>query len=128
VECARLGDDAVVRADPVALEQIVHNLVGNALQALDEVPRGERRLVLRVERGDGRGVLAVRDSGHGIAPEAMTRLFEPFYTTRADGLGLGLALCATLAAGMDGRVTVRPAPPRGAEFRVELPLMEGTPA
>ena len=128
VQCTRSGDDAVVRADPVALEQIVHNLVGNALQALDEVPRGERRLVLRIERGDGRGVLAVRDSGPGVAPEAMARLFDPFYTTRAGGLGLGLALCATLAAGMDGRVAAQPALPRGAVFRVELPLAEGAPA
>jgi len=116
------GDAPTVRADPVALEQIVHNLVGNAMQALDERPHDERRLVLRVGTEAERGVLTVCDSGPGIAPDALPHVFEPFYTTRRGGLGLGLSLCESLAQAMQGTLTVRNANPRGAEFRLALPL------
>ncbi|MEO7243240.1 MAG: HAMP domain-containing sensor histidine kinase, partial [Variovorax sp.] len=81
-----------VEADPVALEQIIHNLMGNAMQALDEVPPDQRSLTLTVGAANGRGLLHVRDSGPGIAAEALPRLFEPFFTTRTNSAGLGLGL------------------------------------
>jgi C4-dicarboxylate-specific signal transduction histidine kinase len=131
-ECVRRGVtlrvvapavDTTVLADPVAVEQIVHNLVMNGLQALEQVPEGERELEIDVGRGeDGSAVLVVRDSGPGIAPEAMARIFEPFFTTRSGGLGLGLSLCETLAAGMGGALAGGNRVPRGAEFRLTLPL------
>lgn len=121
------GEAPPVRADPVALEQIVHNLVGNALQALDEVPAPERRLVLAVRHEGAQGLLNVRDSGPGIPPEALPRVFEPFYSTRPGGLGLGLSLSESLARGMEGTLSVRPAEPRGAEFTLALPLAQGPP-
>lgn len=111
-----------VQAEPVALEQIVHNLLANALHALAEVPAGERRLALQARPDGASGVLAVQDSGPGLAPEVLPRVFEPFFTTRAGGLGLGLSLCETLAAGMGGALSVRNLAPRGAEFRLTLPL------
>lgn len=117
-----------VQADPVALEQIVHNLLSNALHALALVEAGDRRLEL-VARAEGDRVgIRVRDSGPGIPAEALPRLFEPFFTTRAEsgGLGLGLSLSETLAVGMGGSLAGRNAPPRGAEFRLELPRAEGT--
>jgi C4-dicarboxylate-specific signal transduction histidine kinase len=114
-----------VQADPVALEQILHNLIGNAMQALDEVPREERRLRLHIGTDHGQGVMTVCDSGPGIAPETLPRLFEPFFTTRTGGLGLGLSLCETLATAMQGSLRAGPASPRGAEFRLALPLAEG---
>jgi signal transduction histidine kinase len=122
------GADAIVLADPVALEQIVHNLLANALQALQDVPVDERRLVLETGADGARGTLVVRDSGPGIAPDAIDRVFEPFWTTRPGGLGLGLGLSASLAEAMGGTLTVRAAAPRGAAFRVALPLAadEGT--
>ena len=116
------GRSQPVLADPVALEQIVHNLLGNALRALDDVPNGERRLALEVAQEGGLGLLVVRDSGPGLAPEALARAFEPFYSTRPGGLGLGLSLCETLAQAMGGTLTVRNVMPRGAEFRLALPL------
>jgi signal transduction histidine kinase len=122
IRAAIEGDAPTVRADPVALEQIVHNLVGNAMQALDELPHDERRLVLRVGTEADQGVLTVCDSGPGIAPDALPHVFEPFYTTRRGGLGLGLSLCESLAQAMQGTLTVRNANPRGAEFRLTLPL------
>jgi len=114
---------ADVHADPVALEQIVHNLVMNGLQALEQVPPAERELAIEVEHGsDGTAALCVSDSGPGIAAEALPHVFEPFFSTRSDGLGLGLSLCETLAAGMGGTLSARNRSPRGAEFRLTLPL------
>jgi signal transduction histidine kinase len=132
-DCRRLGvapsvelqpPTLAVHAEPVALEQIVHNLLSNALQALAQVPAGERRLALFADRQGGAGVLAVRDSGPGIAPESLPHLFEPFFSTTPGGLGLGLSLCETLAAGMGGALTAHNRAPRGAEFRLSLPLAE----
>lgn len=114
-----------VRAEPVALAQILHNLILNALQALDAVTQGERRLRVRVASDGGRGVLSVDDSGPGIAPDALPRIFEPFFTTREQGLGLGLSLCESLAAGMDGQLEAGAGPLGGAEFRLRLPLAGG---
>ena len=111
-----------VMADPVAVEQIAHNLVVNALQALERVPPAQRELALAVSAGDGRGRLAVRDTGPGIAHEALARVFEPFFTTRPEGLGLGLSLCETLAGAMGGDLVARNRTPQGAEFVLSLPL------
>ncbi|WP_395316007.1 sensor histidine kinase [Variovorax sp. UC74_104] len=111
-----------VQAEDVALEQIVHNLLMNALQALDLVPAAERRLVVSVDRKGQEGVLTVTDNGRGIAPEALPRLFEPFFSTREGGLGLGLSLSETLASGMGGSLSAANASPRGACFTLLLPL------
>jgi C4-dicarboxylate-specific signal transduction histidine kinase len=122
-----VGADAptTVLADPVGLEQVVHNLLANALQALTEVPPAERRLALTITRQGPMAVLAVRDSGPGIAAEHLGRVFEPFFTTRPGaqgGLGLGLSLSQSLVEGFGGSLSAGHAAPRGAEFRVTLPL------
>jgi signal transduction histidine kinase len=112
----------VVVGDAVALQQIVHNLVMNALQALGQVPAAERHLVLTLDIDGLAGRLQVADTGPGIAPEALPRLFEPFFTTRPGGLGLGLSLCEGLAHGMGGSLAAEARPPRGACFTLRLPL------
>jgi len=112
-----------VQADAVALEQIVHNLLMNALQALELVPAPDRRLAVSVGRNGQEGVLTVTDNGRGIAPEAMPRLFEPFFSTREGGLGLGLSLSETLASGMGGSLSAANVPPHGARFTLALPLV-----
>ncbi len=124
------GQAPRVRADAVALEQIVHNLVGNAMQALQEVPAAERQLVLALEAQGARATLAVRDNGPGIAAELWPRLFEPFVTTRSkgDGLGLGLSLCRSLAQSMGGSLDAQPLRPRGVEFRLVLPVADSPTA
>jgi C4-dicarboxylate-specific signal transduction histidine kinase len=118
----------MVRAEPVALEQVIHNLLLNALQALEQVPAGERALTLTVSRQGERGVLDVADTGPGIPPEAMPRIFEPFFTTRREGLGLGLSLSENLVQGMGGALTVHANEPRGALLRLALPLAQGQAA
>ncbi len=122
IKASLLADEVDVMADPVALEQIVHNLIGNAMLALDEVPAAGRRLELTVRAEAGQGVLIVRDSGPGISDQAVARLFEPFYTTRHGGLGLGLSLSQTLAQSMQGSLGASNAKAGGAEFRLALPL------
>jgi C4-dicarboxylate-specific signal transduction histidine kinase len=123
VAASLAGDAPVsVAAEPVALEQIVHNLLMNALQALDQVPAGERKLVVSAQVSQAEGVLRVTDSGRGIDPAVLPRVFEPFFSTRENGLGLGLSLCETLATGMGGRLQAASHAGRGAEFRLTLPL------
>ncbi|HRH90077.1 MAG TPA: ATP-binding protein, partial [Rubrivivax sp.] len=116
------GAGLKVLADPVALEQIVHNLLLNALQALEGVPPAQRALKLGLEAEAGAGVLRVEDSGPGIPDEQLAHVFEPFFSTRRGGLGLGLSLCETLAAGMGGSLSAQARAPRGAVFRLALPL------
>lgn len=106
--------------DRVALEQILHNLVQNAADALADAD-GPRHIQIE-GRADGDAYLfTVSDTGPGIAADALPRLFAPFYTTRPQGMGLGLALCDTLAGSMDGRVAARNLAPAGACFTVTLP-------
>lgn len=114
---------ATILAEPVALEQIIHNLLSNALQALAQVPAGTRTLQIDVHAGAGKGGLTVRDSGPGIAADVLPRLFEPFFTTRDGGLGLGLSLCESLTVGMGGTLTAANHAPRGAAFTLQLPLV-----
>ncbi|WP_296495401.1 ATP-binding protein [Rhodoferax sp.] len=113
---------ALVLAERVALEQIVHNLITNALQALDAVPASERLLAIHIGAAKGMGVLRVVDTGSGIAPDTLPHVFEPFFTTREGGLGLGLSLCETLASGMGGHLSAQANVPRGAIFVLSLPL------
>ncbi|MDP3085312.1 MAG: ATP-binding protein [Rubrivivax sp.] len=111
-----------VSADPVALEQILHNLLNNALQAMDSVPAAQRRLQLIIDVQGDRGVLRVHDGGTGLAPELLAQLFQPFTSTKAGGLGLGLSLSESLASAMGGALSAQNVQPAGAEFRLELPL------
>lgn len=134
-ECRRRGVEPVlegppslwVQADPVALDQIVHNLILNALQAMERVDAPKRRLVLTVDARADHAELAVADSGPGIAPDVLPRLFEPFFSTREGGLGLGLSLCESLAQGMGGSITATNAPAGGAVFKLRLPMKEPVP-
>lgn len=107
--------------DPVALEQILHNLVNNALSALEQVEGRARVLTLTVEAVAPATVrLSVQDNGPGVPAALAERLFEPFVSGRPGGLGLGLSLCETLAAEMGGHIRHTPAQP-GAVFVLELP-------
>ena len=112
----RIGDDVAVRADPARLEQIVVNLVSNALRY------GEEPFVVEAEGApDGRVSLAIRDHGPGVPEEQRPSLFEPF-RTEADGtsVGLGLAIVKALAEAQGGEVSYEPNRPRGGCFRVAL--------
>lgn len=110
-----------VMADPVQIEQVIANLLRNALEAMDGTP--QRRIVIETEGGDGLAALHVHDSGHGIPPEQMDRLFQPFATTKDSGTGLGLAICRTIVEAHGGQILAanRQDGP-GATFTITLPV------
>jgi C4-dicarboxylate-specific signal transduction histidine kinase len=112
-----------VLADRVQLQQVVLNLLANAIDAMRGV--GDRPRALRVAVGPGEAdnvLIAVADSGPGIAPEDRERIFEPFFTTKTSGMGLGLAICRSIVEAHGGRLSVTPGTPHGAVFQVMLPV------
>ena len=117
-----IEEPVTVLAEPIAMEQIIHNLMMNAIQALEQVDSGDRHLKLNIQSAQGHGVLTIADSGLGIASDVLPRVFEPFFSTRNDGLGLGLSLCESLANRMGGQLSARAHDPRGASFCLRLPL------
>ena len=126
------GSAPPVYLDPIALEQILHNLLANALCALAEVPRAQRQLKVTLASDPQAVSIVVKDSGPGIALEIRDRLFEPFATTRVDGTGLGLSLSRKLAESMGGTLRLRePDPPgamrHGAAFELRFPLPSARP-
>lgn len=112
----------LVQADPVALDQIIHNLLMNALQALEKVDKAPRTLRISIATNDKTAELTIADNGPGIPPDVLPHLFEPFFSTREGGLGLGLTLCETLASGMGGQLSANNAAEGGAVFTLTLPL------
>ncbi len=116
-------DPLPVLADPVELEQVIFNLVRNALDAITEA--SHRDVLLTTRQEDGRAVLAVSDTGPGVPDALRERLFEPFVTGRTDGTGLGLALCLRLVERMGGAIVLQPDAPR-TTFLVTLPLATET--
>jgi len=103
-----------VLADKNQIEQVLVNVLKNAMEAVDK----DGRIGVHLWREDGRVELAVRDSGSGIAPEARERLFSPFFSTKRDGLGLGLTLVAEVLAQHHASFDLKDAEGGGAEFRV----------
>jgi PAS domain S-box-containing protein len=115
---------APVQADRVQLQQVVLNLILNAVEAMSSVEPGTRELLISTEQ-DFTGVLvAVRDSGPGIDPEHLERVFEPFYTTKTSGVGMGLSICRTIIEAHGGRLWAGANELRGAVFQFTLPDAE----
>ncbi|KWO49722.1 ATPase [Burkholderia sp. MSMB1459WGS] len=112
-------------ADPVAVEQILHNLIQNARDALAGTPHGTIRV--SGKRAGRQYRFSVIDNGPGIPPDTLPRLFEPFFTTRGQGLGLGLPLCDTLAQRQNGALAIHNGPSGGVEATLALPLAEARP-
>jgi signal transduction histidine kinase len=107
--------------DRIQIEMVLHNLLGNALEATAAQPRGERRVRVTGVPACGGVLVEVDDSGPGIAEEVRPRLFEPFVTTKPDGMGLGLAISRSLLQGQSGDLRLAPSRLGGACFVVQLP-------
>ena len=117
-------DELIVRADAVQIEQIVLNLIRNAVEATEHLPVNERKILLRLRAIDGSAVLSVCDTGPGISPQARLKLFLPFHTTKESGMGLGLSICQSIAESYGGKIIELSGDSPGAEFRLMLPLQE----
>ena len=107
----------VIQGDAVQLQQVLLNLVLNACDAMAGATRDHRRLTIRTGlNNDGWVHLTVADRGEGIVPEKLQQVFEPFYTTKASGLGLGLAVCRSIVTAHGGRLWATNNPGGGATF------------
>lgn len=112
----------LVKADRVLLEQVVLNLVLNALQAMQEKFPKDRTVTIATGSEGGLVYVRVSDNGDGIAPEAGQSLFQPFFTTKSDGLGLGLNICRTTMELHGGRIEFHNRPEGGAQFTIYIPV------
>jgi signal transduction histidine kinase len=120
----QLADDLPpVEGDRVQLQQVVLNLIVNAIDAMSSTDEGLRELRIGTGKGEADGVLvAVRDSGPGLPPASLDRLFEPFYTTKSSGLGMGLSICRSIIEAHGGRLWAGPNVPKGAAFQFTVPI------
>jgi PAS domain S-box-containing protein len=120
----QLADDLpLVEGDRVQLQQVILNLIINGVEAMSGVSEGPRDLLISTRESDADGVLVtVRDSGPGLAPATLERLFEAFYTTKPSGLGLGLSICRSIIEAHGGRLWASANTPRGAVFQFTVPL------
>jgi C4-dicarboxylate-specific signal transduction histidine kinase len=115
----------LIRGDRVQLQQIVLNLIMNAVEAMSDASMGSRDLLISTAEDISNGVLvAVRDSGPGLSPESLNRLFDPFYTTKPSGMGMGLSICRSIIEAHGGRVWAAANVPHGASFHFSLPAHE----
>ncbi|MBB2919427.1 trifunctional serine/threonine-protein kinase/ATP-binding protein/sensor histidine kinase [Cupriavidus alkaliphilus] len=126
---ARLAaGSAVVEADRVQLQQVVLNLITNALDAMAQTPPAQRELIVTSYREQDNVVVSVQDHGAGIPDDVLGQVFEPFFTTKEDGMGMGLAICRSIIEAHGGTLEVRNRRSGGSEFMFRLPVCEMLPA
>jgi len=112
-----------IAADRVQLQQVILNLVRNAIDAMETVAPHERRLRLVVRlNGNSTAVLSVQDAGPGITAEGQQRIFEPFFTTKPSGMGLGLSICRAIMEDHQGELRLSKTDSFGSIFEIVLPI------
>ena len=112
-----------VKADKIQLQQAILNLVVNAMDAVAHLPDDRRRVVGRTSLADGnQALVSIADTGDGVLAERVTEIFKPFFTTKAQGMGIGLSIAHTIVEAHGGRIWAENAPSGGAVFHVSLPL------
>ena len=112
-----------IQGDRVQLQQVMLNLIVNSIQAMSGIGEGARELQISIDGvppGDGERV-GVRDTGLGLSPESLSRLFESFYTTKPEGMGMGLSICRSIVEAHGGRLWATRCEPRGALFQFTIP-------
>jgi signal transduction histidine kinase len=123
----RLADGLLpVHGDRVQEQQVVLNLILNAVEAMASVEAGPRDLLISTEQDHTGVIVAVLDSGPGIDPERLDRIFTSFYTTKPAGTGMGLSICRSIVDAHGGRLWAEANEPRGAVFQFTLPGTEGS--
>jgi PAS domain S-box-containing protein len=134
IEAQRTGTQIIVNlpenlpkivVDRIMIEQVLLNLVKNGIEAMSDVPVERRQLTLRARVVDERMLeVTVADHGHGLAEEDMEKIFAPFYTTKAEGMGIGLAICRSIIEFHQGRLWVTPRREGGTVFHFTVPIEE----
>lgn len=110
--------------DAVMLEQVIFNLIRNAMEAMQATPIDKRTLNVRLSREAEQLKVSIVDRGTGIAPEQLEQLFKPFYTTKSTGMGMGLNICRSIIEHHQGRLWVEPNPGGGSRFIFTIPFSE----
>ena len=112
-----------VLADRIQIEQVMLNVFRNALEAMQQTPVEDRVLTVRTARADPAFVrLTVEDTGCGLPADSAAKLFQPFYTTKPNGMGMGLVISRSIITAHGGRLEAVPAPEGGAMFTFTLPI------
>ena len=121
-------DLPVIAGDRVQLQQVVLNLALNALQATDADSESARQVLITTGRGELNDLhIGVQDTGLGLSPDTLSRLFEPFYTTKPNGMGMGLAICRSIVEAHGGRLWAAACQPHGALFQFTIPALLDRP-
>ncbi len=113
----------MVMADRILLQQVVINLMRNGIEAMAGAPQAARELAVSVTAADGVVLTRIRDRGCGISPENAEKLFSPFFTTKTEGMGMGLNICRSIIEHHQGRLWFEPAPQGGTAFLFTLPVV-----
>jgi PAS domain S-box-containing protein len=114
-----------IQGDRVQLQQVMLNLIVNAIQAMRGIGEGARELQISIDAvpSEGGVRVGVRDTGPGLNPESLSRLFEPFYTTKPEGMGMGLSICRSIIEAHGGRLWAIRCEPQGALFQFTIPAI-----
>jgi signal transduction histidine kinase len=128
VELSLARDLPPIEGDPTQIQQVLINLVSNALDAMHDAPPSRRIVEIATDYNGNAAIdVAVRDYGYGISEATRERLFEQFFTTKEDGLGMGLAIVRSIIEAHGGTIAAENADGGGARFHFRLPIKQGTP-
>lgn len=112
----------IIQGDPVLLQQALFNLFRNAAEAMRNTAPDQRQILVRLTHADGYALLTIADRGSGIDAKTADRLFQPLFTTKAEGMGMGLAICRSVVENHRGRLSFEANPGGGTVFRILLPM------
>jgi signal transduction histidine kinase len=119
---ALAGMPLPVKADNIQLQQVLINLIVNAIDAMQQLDKSRRAIVVRTARDGDLAEVEIADRGPGIPPEKADEIFEPFYTTKPNGMGMGLSIARTIMEAHEGQISAVTQVSHGAVFRIRLPL------
>jgi len=116
-------DALPVLGDRIQIQQVILNLVVNGIDAMKDTPIEDRIINIRTSRVEKFADLSVSDRGHGIPEDKLKEIFEPFYTSKAEGMGMGLSIARTIVEAHNGQLSAKNRDHGGASFRIRLPLV-----
>jgi PAS domain S-box-containing protein len=126
-ELALDAGDPPVQVDPIAIQQVLVNLLCNAFEAMSDIPKPERVVTMATKTDNGNVEVTIADHGPGIPEEQLSRVFEPYFTTKSHGMGMGLAVCRTIVVSHGGKIWAEHNAPKGAKFGLSLPKASTVP-
>ena len=121
---SRIAPDALpILGDRVQLQQVILNLVANGIDAMKDTPAETRVISIRTSRVENFAQLSVSDRGHGIPEDKLKEVFEPFFSSKSEGMGMGLSIARTIVEAHNGQIWAQNRDHGGATFRIRLPLV-----